>query len=334
MTIRRALLGVAVAGMASVSASPAYAVCAINALGLSVTPSSASTGTYTFPTAPTAQTISITVSGTYFSLLGGTCTGSISFHRASLPASMAITGGGSATLPYTIQTAPTGGNTLLYTGGGTPGASNRLTFAFTATVLGANTAFTQNLTAYALAIPGTLQQAGSYSDSLTLDVFNETVPGIPTKLIGPAFTMNGTVAKVCTIGGVATPAADTATIPVSSGVVNTAPINKSYANAACNTPSNLQLTSLNGAVKTSASVVSGYTNLIDYAAAATFSGANASLNTSTIATATGPESGTSSPTTGTTPSDTLLVTITPQTNALKLLAGTYQDTLRITITPQ
>jgi hypothetical protein len=247
---------------------------------------------------------------------------------------MGIAGGGSATLPYTIQSASGGGNTLLYTGGGTPGASNRLPFSFAAGVLGLTTAFTQNLTAFALAQPGVLQQAGSYSDNLTLDVFNETVPGVPTKLIGPAFTMTGSVAKVCTIGGAATPAADMATIPVSAGVVDTSPINKSYSNAACNTPSNLQLTSQNGAVKTSATVVAGFTNLIDYSATASFSGASASLDTATVPAATGPESGTSVASSGTTPSGTLSVTITPQTSALKLLAGTYQDTLRITITPQ
>src|ERR1700692_680294 len=106
------------------SATQSKAVCAINSAGLSVAPLTASTGTYTPPTAPTAQAVIFTVSGTYLSLLGGTCTLGIAFNRASLPATMAISGGGGATLTYTIQSLPTGGTTLLYTGGGTPAASS------------------------------------------------------------------------------------------------------------------------------------------------------------------------------------------------------------------
>ena len=103
--------------------------------------------------------------------------------------------------------------------------------------------------------------------------------------------MTGTVAKTCTIGGVANPVADTATIPITAtGSVNTTPIDRSYLNAQCNTPSNLQLTSQNGAVKTSGTVT-GLASLIDYSATALFSGASASLNTATVPTAAGPESG-------------------------------------------
>lgn len=330
--IKRLLRNGLAATVLALPGGAAYAVCTINGI-TSITPSTVNTGLITFPPAPVPQAISITVVGTYLSVLGGTCTGAVSFHRASLPASMAISGGGAATLPYTIQSAPGGGNTLLYTGGAAPGAANRLAFTFPAAILGITTPFTANVTAHALAQPAAFQQGGSYSDSISLDVFNEVL-GIFSKIGGAGFTVTGTVAKVCTINGVSNPAADTATIPVSGGKVNTAPIPKSYANVACNTPSNLQLTSQNGAVKTGATPVPGFLNLIDYAAVASFSGANATLNTATAPGAAGPEAGTPAATTGTTPTGTLAVTITPQSNASPLLAGTYQDTLRVTITPQ
>jgi hypothetical protein len=333
---RRAWIGAASAmAMLALPSSAAHAVCAINAAGLSVTPATGSTGTYTPPTAPTDQAINLTVSGTYLSLAGGTCTLGIAFNRTSLPASMTITGGGSATLPYTIRSALGGGNTLLYTGGGTPALANLLTSSFPANILGVAVPFSVNLTAYALAIPGSPQAAGTYSDGVTLNTFNVTILNIVTALTSTAFTVTGIVAKSCTIGGVAHPGADTATIPIgATGAVNTAPIARSYLNALCNTPSNLQLTSQGGAVKTSATLVSGFTNSIDYSATASFSGANASLNTATNPATTGPESGTAVSTTGGTPSGTLSATITPHANVLRLLPGAYSDTLTITITPQ
>lgn len=286
------------------------------------------------PTPPTAQPVNLTITGTFISVAGGTCTVAISFNRASLPASMAISGGGGATLPYTITSAAGGGNTLLYTGAGTPASANLLTFAFTASPLGANQPFTANLTAYFLAQPGVLQVAGSYSDSLTVHIFDVSITAVATDLANRAFTVTGAVAGVCTIGGVAHPAADAATIPISAaGAVDTSPIARSYSNAACNTPSDLQLTSQNGAVTTPASAA-GFSNLINYSASASFSGANATLNTALIPTASGSESGTAVTTSGTTPTGSLSVTVTPQANSLPLISGTYLDTLRITITPQ
>lgn len=321
-----------VTAAAALSAGAAHAICEIVTV-TSATPSTVNTGTYTLPATPVAQLIGITVQGTYLSALGGTCTGAVAFNRASLPASMAITGGGSATLPYTIQSAPGGGNTLLYTGGGLPAAGNRLEFSFNAAVLGVPGNFTVNLNAYALAQPGALQQAGSYNDNITLDVVGQLLI-IPLKLRSFAFTVIGAINKGCTINGVVNPGADTATIPVGAGIVNTSPIARSYANAACNTPSNLQLTSQNGAVKTSATVVPGFSGKIDYSASASFAGASAALNTASVPTAVGPESGTAASTAGTTPAGTISVTITPQANSQPLLVGTYQDTLTITITPQ
>jgi hypothetical protein len=115
--------------------------------------------------------------------------------------------------------------------------------------------------------------------------------------------------------------------------VNTSSINRSYPNAVCNAPTNVQLMSQNGAVVTG-STAGGLQHLIDYSALATFSGATASLNTATIPGASGPESGTVASTTGNTPTGSLGVSLTPQLNVQPLVAGSYSDTLTITLTPQ
>lgn len=327
------LLAATITGLGS---EEAKALCAN--LSASASPLSVSTGTYTAPTPPPAQPVSITISGTYSTILGalgGDCPVAVTFNRASLPASMAIIGGGAATLPYTLQSAANGGATLLYTGGGLPDAANVVTFTLPATLVGVETPFSRTVTIWALAQPGSPQQAGSYLDGITLDIFSTTLAGVfHTKTSSQTFTVTGAVAKSCTIDGMAHPSADTATIGITaSGAVVTTPINRSYANAVCNTPSNLQLISQNGAVKATGAVT-GLANLIDYAAAATFSGASAALNTAAVPTAVGAESGVAVSTIGNTPSGTLSVTITPQPNTLPLLAGSYSDTLSITLTPQ
>jgi hypothetical protein len=229
------------------------------------------------------------------------------------------------------------GNTLLYTGGGLPTTAQTVQTTFTQAGTNLiNRAFSITLTAYFLAQPGSPQGAGSYSDALNVHIFDvRQSNGALTDLGSKAFTVTGTVNKACTIGGVYTPTADAATIPVSAvGVVNTTLISKSYATVVCNVLSNVQASSQSGAVKSAATAPSGFTNLINYSATATYSGASSTINTATIATATGVEAGTISATTSATPSGTLSVTITPQTPASKLVKGSYSDTLRVTITPQ
>ena len=319
----------------AIGSDKASALCSI--LSANATPLTANTGTYTPPTAPAAQPVSITISGSFIAAVGdlaGGCRAAISFNRATLPASMLISGGGTATLPYTLQSSSSGGNTLLYTGGGNPNDANALQFSFPASILSLDN-FSVTLTVWAKAQPGAVQQAGSYSDNITINVFTSTVAGlIQSRVSSQAFTVNGQVAKSCTIGGVTHPSADTATIPITaSGSVNTSPINRSYPNAICNTPTNVQLTSQNGAVVTSASA-SGLQRFIDYSALATFSGASASLDTSSIPAINGPESGIAAATVGATPTGTLGVTITPKSNTQPLIAGSYSDTLTITLTPQ
>lgn len=312
-------------------ASPAAAQCTIASV-TSMTPATASTGTYTPPAAPTWQATTLTIGGTYNSLLGGTCTLSISFHRATLPASMARAGGG-ATLPYSIESAAGGGTVLLYNTGGVP--PNRLATSFNAGLLGLGRPFSVNLTVYFQMQPGSPQREGSYSDGPNVHFFNGTGGGVSEVTPARAFTVTGSVAKACTIGGVYTPGADSATIPVSpTGVVNTSPINRSYASAICNSLTNLQVTSQSGSVKRTAAAPGGFTNLIDYSAAAAYGGASSTLNTATIPTATGAEPGTIGPTSGPTSSGSISVTITPLTPAQNLVPGSYSDTLRVTLTPQ
>lgn len=321
-------------GLYAGSATAGWALCVVNSV-TSLTPATASTGTYTFPTAPTAQSVSFTAVVNYTALLGDECRIALSFRRSTLPATMLLSGGG-ATLPYTITSNSSGGSTLLYTSG-TPAAGNRIEGGFNAPIVAVGATTNVSLTAYFLMQPGSPQRAGSYTDAtLSADVFRVNTTTLALTLLrSSAFPVTGTVAKVCTIGGVATPASDTATIPISAiGAVNTTPIVRSYANAACNTPSNLQLTSQSGAVVRSGAPPSGFTNIINYSASAGFSGATATLDTSTTASATGPESGTAVSTSGTTPSGSLSLTIVPKASSQPLIAGSYSDTLRITITPQ
>ncbi len=312
----------------------ALAVCNINGAGMTMAPGTANAGTFTFPTAPVAQPIAVTITGNYTTDGGGgTCTLALSFQRASFPpATMAIAGGGGATLPYTITQAAGGGNTLLFAGG-TVSLANVVQSSFASA--GPNrtaVAFTVNLTIWVRMLPGSPQAAGAYLDTLTAFVFN-IASG--QSVFSRAFTVTGTVAKVCTIGGLAQGPTDTATIPVSpAGNVGTGVINRTYTNVACNTPSNVQISSQNGAVRTTSVPPTGFTNQINYSSTATFSGATATLNTAANPAATGTESGTAISTSGGTPAGSLGVAITPQANAQRLLSGTYSDVMTITITPQ
>ena len=323
-------IGVAAAILAMWT-NTAQATCNINSAGISATPLTANTGTYTAPTTPPTVTITFTISGTYTTnAAAGTCDAAIFFQRSTMPASMANIAGGGTTLPYTIQSSA---GTLIFVATATNVNVAEYRFAGVASVT--NRAFSGTVTADFVMQPAVSQAGGSYSDAITLAILNVNIAANTGQFIGTrGFTVTGTVAKSCTVGGVAH-ATDTATIPISAaGAVNTAVINRSYSSVACNAPSNVQLTSQNGAIKTTGTGPAAFTNLIDYSAAATFSGATASLNTATNPLATGPESGTAVSTTGTQPNGTMTVTITPQANVKTLIGGTYSDTLTITITPQ
>ena len=330
---RRVAAAVAVL-MSLACASWAHAACLPQASGssVSVSPSPINTGTYTSPTAPSAVTLSLTVVMAYTTTGGGgTCSIYISFRRSTLPATMAQLAGGSATLPYEITTAAGSGNSLLYStapppttardgGSVTVGAG---TGVRTITFTGAD---------FARMLPALAQAGGNYSDSITVDLYNASGNVL---LVSQPLTVTATVTKTCTISGVAAPTPDNVTIPITAtGAVNTANIDRNYTTA-CNYPANVQLSSSNGGVRNAAAAPSGFARIINYNSTATFSGASATLNTATVAGATGTETGTASATSGSgTPSGSMLVRITPQANTQPLIAGSYSDTLRVTITPQ
>ncbi|MBX9924896.1 MAG: hypothetical protein K2Y05_00935 [Hyphomicrobiaceae bacterium] len=314
----------------------AWAVCNINGAGMTFNPQTGSTGTFTPPTTPVPQPLVVTISGTYTTDAGaGTCTLALGFQRATLPSTMAISGGGAATLPYRITSASNGGNTIQFAGTSVTLANVVLSSFASAGRNLTNRAFSVNITIFPQMQPGSPQSAGSYLDSLVAFVFNLPNGTSGSSVASFPFTVTGTVAKVCTIGGLAQGPTGNATIPVSAaGAVNTGVINRTFSNVACNTPSNVRVSSQNGAVRTATAPPAGFTNQINYSSTASFGGATANLNTATNPTAAGQETGTAVSTTGATPSGTLTVAITPQANTQRLLAGSYGDVLRITITPQ
>jgi phosphotransferase system IIB component len=151
--------------------------------------------------------------------------------------------------------------------------------------------------------------------------------------------INATVAKFCSIDGAnasATPATTTTqtvkNLTVSAaGRVSTSVVTAGPYAVVCNNASNVTLTSQNGAMTSGLTAVSGFENIINYSAATT-GFAVASVDTSTVATATGQEGG-ATVGVGTAAAGNISVNITPA-DAGVLLAGTYQDVLRLSIVPQ
>lgn len=149
--------------------------------------------------------------------------------------------------------------------------------------------------------------------------------------------ITATVTKACTVNNAVAGTPGSAVIPVSAaGAVTTTaitPTGSPFANVVCNAPSNLQLTSLSGAVVNASAAVAGFSKIIDYTASATWGGATATLNTSTAPAAAGNESGALAPIAAANAGN-LTVSITPIANALPLIIGAYSDTLRVSIIPQ
>jgi hypothetical protein len=163
-------------------------------------------------------------------------------------------------------------------------------------------------------------------------------------LIGSAFAqtaqqeiqISAVVGKSCTINGSSTGVVDTATIPISaSGNVVTGtivPALAPYTTVICNAPSTIQLRSQQGGVTNATPPPSGYTNVINYQASATWNSVSATIDTATIATASGTESGTAQPVLA--GSGSLQVTVDPEANASPLVNGAYSDSLFVLLTPQ
>ncbi|WP_083509710.1 hypothetical protein [Hyphomicrobium sulfonivorans] len=148
-------------------------------------------------------------------------------------------------------------------------------------------------------------------------------------------TISATVNGYCSINNAATGGPSSATIPISTaGAVVLGPItptNSPFANVACNTPSVLQLQSLNGGA-TNGATATDFQSFINYTAEAVWHGVTAALDT-TSSSGTGPVTGTPQ-NVATAFSGSMSVTINPISNALPLVQGSYSDTLRITLTPQ
>lgn len=176
--------------------------------------------------------------------------------------------------------------------------------------------------------------------SLSVAVICGLLPmsGVMAQTATQDINITATVSGLCTVNGLATGTpVGSAVIPTPSGDVDVTPITPTgspFANVVCNGPSTLLLTSLNGGVLNT-SPASGFDNIINYTASATWNSVTATVNTglNPVASLGGNESGTPAPV-ATAGAGSLSVTITPIVNAQPLIAGSYSDTLRVTLTPQ
>lgn len=146
--------------------------------------------------------------------------------------------------------------------------------------------------------------------------------------------ISASVDPYCTIANIINPADLNATITVTDGVVDTTPIPFPVASVACNSAADVIATSLSGGVTPGGAAPGGTTNIINYTGTAAFSTATSTINTATLATATGNEAGNTA-TTGGAATGTLTITITPAQPALPLApSALYADTLQVTLTAQ
>ena len=170
---------------------------------------------------------------------------------------------------------------------------------------------------------------------LGLICFSKFTTGALAQTAQQEIQISATVQSSCTINGTSTGVVDTATIGIdASGNVIVSPItpaNAPYVNVVCNGPSTLQLRSTQGAVK-NAATQSGFANIINYQAAATWNGQTATIDTATIPAAAGQETGIAEPVSA--GSGNLDVTITPEANSQPLVGGNYSDSLFVLLTPQ
>lgn len=146
--------------------------------------------------------------------------------------------------------------------------------------------------------------------------------------------LTATVASYCTIANITNPSALSAAIPVTNGAVDVTVISRTIANVACNNTTQVVASSLTGGVTSGVAGPSGTTNIIDYAGAASFGGATSTIDTATMGTAAGTETGNTATTAGAATGN-LVVTVTPAQPALPLApSAAYADTLRVTLTAQ
>jgi hypothetical protein len=302
---------------AAVTAGAASAACTINSVQ-SVTGAIANLGRYSGTTAPVAQVITLNF---VLNVTGaGTCSGALAFNTTTQYAQMS--GAGIDKLRYDVQSI--GGTSVLYST--TAGA----TIAFAANNAGGGATATASAQAQVIALASQTLTAGGYGDSgVVISVFN--AGALTTPLPGASsWFANAAVNPSCTIGGTASKSdPNSVRVPVSAlGVVSIAQVQRSYNAVVCNAPTDITMASQNGGIRHSGTAPSGFANVIDYLAQASFGGATATINTATSAVTTGKLN------TTTGANGTMLVNITPQTPALPLMTGAYDDVLTITLTPQ
>ncbi|MDX2308138.1 MAG: hypothetical protein NW216_07870 [Hyphomicrobium sp.] len=146
--------------------------------------------------------------------------------------------------------------------------------------------------------------------------------------------LSANVSSYCTIADITNPAALTAAIPVTEGVVDTTDITNTIASVACNSPADIVATSLSGGVTTGGAAPTGTTNVLNYTGVATFAGATSTIDTSATAGAAGSEAGNTA-TTANAATGNLVVTVTPAQPSLPLApSAAYADTLQVTLTAQ
>lgn len=164
-----------------------------------------------------------------------------------------------------------------------------------------------------------------------------TVLGIATALAQGAqqeVQLTANVPSSCKLDGTSTPSAVNMTIPIdAAGNINTAQQTFVVNQVVCTTSTSIMATSMRGGVKSAANPGSAFTNIINYKSTVHFGKAKSSLNTATVPTANGPESGTSD-STNRPQSGALIIHVSPLASTLPLAGGSdYSDTMRITLTP-
>lgn len=289
-------------------------------------PLTANLGSYTPPgVGPASVVVPLTLNLTYTVPGTGNCQFYLGFQRSSLPATLNRVGGGTTPVPYSLL-RPSGASIVF---SGAPSASNTA-FRFTANNKPATR--TINLEFQMLPNAPTNTLGGSYFDDLTLVVMNRNGAVVGSSLITAPYSANGLVNTSCSITA---PSNISQSIQVNStglttGMTGAAP----QFDVACNSSSNVTLSSQNGAVtrgnlaEGALANVSGFRSKIEYTATINGGAGNVTLNTGNSNSASGTFNAAAVTTSGT------QVTIAPEASSVPLLAGSYSDVLTVTITPQ
>ena len=145
--------------------------------------------------------------------------------------------------------------------------------------------------------------------------------------------LTASVPKTCAVGGSATPGALSYKVTKTDGSVDTTLKSFTVTSVICNTTADVVATSNSGGVVSATTPATGFTNIIDYIGSATFGGQTSTIDTSSTATATGPEAGNKATTTAAT-TGSLTITVAPSTPVKPLMAATdYSDTLSVKLSP-